>query len=92
MARAPRQKAGGMTALTVWVANRSAAFLHEIFGRLTDPGERGSDYRFVTSFWTGRRRAIGDRFPGCGFSAVIDLPFHGPHWHVRPAGGPYCRY
>jgi hypothetical protein len=84
---AQRQKAGGMTQLTVWVPNRSAAFLREIFGRLADPGERGSDYRLVTSFWTGRRRAIRDRFPGFDFSAEIDLPFCGPHWHMRPAGG-----
>lgn len=84
---AQRQKSGGMVQLTTWVPSRSAEFLRDIFARLADPGERGSDYRLVTSFWTRRRRAVGDWFRGFDFSAEIDLPFHGPHWHMRPAGG-----
>ena len=84
---AQRQKAGGMTQVTTWVPSRSVEFLRDIFACLANPGERGSDYRLVASHWTRRRRAVGERFPGFDFSAEIDLPFHGPHWHMRHAGG-----
>lgn len=84
---AQRQKAGGMTQLTTWVPSRSAEYLKGIFARLADPGERGEDYRLIASFWTRRRRVVGEQFPGTSFSAEIDLPYHGPHWFMRPAGG-----
>ena len=84
---AQRQRAGGMTQLTTWVPSRSAKFLKEIFARLADPGERGEDYRLVVAPWRWRRRVVADRFPGINFSAEIDLPYHGPHWFTRPAGG-----
>ncbi len=84
---AQRQKAGGMTQLTTWVPSRSAEYLKGIFARLADPGERGEDYRLITSFWTRRRRVVGERFFGTSFSAEIDLPYYGPHWFMRPAGG-----
>lgn len=76
-----------MTQLTTWVPSRSAEYLKGIFGRLADPSERGEDYRLVASFWSRRRRVVGERFPGTDFSAEVDLPYHGPHWFMRPAGG-----
>jgi hypothetical protein len=84
---AQRQRSGGMVPLTTWVPQRSAEFLKEIFSRLADPGERGEDYRLIASFWLKRRRAVGKRLEGLNFSGEIDLPFHGPHWYMRPAGG-----
>lgn len=84
---AQRQRAGGMTQITTWVPTRSAEYLKGIFARLADPGERGEDYRRVASSWTRRRRVVGERFHGTDFFAEVDLPFHGPHWFTRPAGG-----
>lgn len=84
---AQRQRAGGMTQLTIWVPTRAAEYLRDIFGRLADPSERGEDYRLIVAPWIRRRRVVGERFPGTDFSAEIDLPYHGPHWFMRPAGG-----
>ncbi len=82
-----RRRAGGMTQLTTWVPTRAAEYLKEIFARLADPAGRGEDYRLVVVPWIRRRRVVGERFSGTNFSAEIDLPFHGPHWFMRPAGG-----
>lgn len=84
---AQRQRPGGMTQLTTWVPTRAADYLKDIFARVADPGERGEDYRLVVASWIRRRRVVGERFPGTDFSAEIDLPYHGPHWFMRPAGG-----
>lgn len=84
---AQRQRAGGMVEITTWVPQRAAKFLKEIFGRLGDPGERGDSYRLLVSSWGKRRRVVGAEYLGTSYSAEIDLPYVGPHWHLRPAGG-----
>jgi len=84
---AQRQRAGGMVEISTWVPQRSAKFLKEIFARLGDPSERGENYRTVVSSWSKRRRVVGTEYFGTFYSAEIDLPFVGPHWHLRPAGG-----
>lgn len=84
---AQRQRAGGMVEIATWVPQRSAKFLKEIFARLADPSERGEDYRLVVSPWAKRRRVVLREYEGTSYSAEIDLPFLGPHWYQRPAGG-----
>jgi hypothetical protein len=84
---AQRQRAGGMVEIATWVPQRSAKFLKEIFARLGDPSERGDNYRAAVSRWSNRRRVVGTEYVGTSYSAEIDLPFLGPHWHQRPAGG-----
>jgi hypothetical protein len=84
---AQRRKAGGMTQLTVWVPARAAEYLKGIFARLADTGERGEDYRRVVNRWRSRRRVQAEIYNGAGLGAEIDLPYLGPFWHLRPAGG-----
>ncbi len=84
---AQRQRAGGMVEIATWVPQRSAKFLKEVFARLGDPSERGDNYRAEVSSWSNRRRVVGTEYVGTSYSAEIDLPFLGPHWHQRPAGG-----
>ena len=84
---ARRARGGGMTQLLIWVRVRDANFLKDIFGKLADPSERGSDYRSSACQWLFRRRVPVYHFSGTSYSAEIDLPFIGPHWFRRPAGG-----
>ncbi|GEM_PF-2881895 len=84
---AQRQRAGGMVEISTWVPVRASKFLKEIFARLGDPSERGDSYRLIVSSWLNRRRVVGTKFEGTSYSAEIDLPYLGPHWHLRPAGG-----
>ena len=84
---AQRERLGGMENLSIWMPKRHAPFLKKIFEKLADPGSRGDDYRLAVSSWLRSRRAPAYVFSGTNFSCEIDLPFLGPHWHMRPAGG-----
>lgn len=84
---AQRQRAGGMVEISTWVPVRASKFLKDIFALLGDPSERGDSYRLIVSSWLNRRRVVDAKFHGTSYSAEIDLPYLGPHWHQRPAGG-----
>lgn len=84
---AQRQRAGGMVEISTWVPVRASKFLKDIFARLGDPSERGDSYRLIVSSWLNRRRVVDTKFLGTSYTAEIDLPYLGPHWHQRPAGG-----
>jgi len=84
---AQRQRAGGMVEISTWVPVRASKFLKDIFALLGDPSERGDSYRLIVSSWLNRRRVVGANFLGTSYSAEIDLPYLGPDWYQRPAGG-----
>ncbi|MDE2579080.1 MAG: hypothetical protein KGL46_09765 [Hyphomicrobiales bacterium] len=82
-----RARSGGMTEITVWASEFRADRLRLIFERLARFDAIGETYFGEAAKWLSRRRPPLEFFRGASYSAEIDGPFFGPHWHLRPAGG-----
>lgn len=69
---AQKQRAGGMSNLSVWVTKADRDYLRGIFDMLADP-ETGEPYRTIVSRWIRRRRPVARVAEGFSYRIEVDV-------------------